>query len=65
MMDPKRKGEIALAILKHRIGHEGIQLNPNSRRRLGNIARATGIPLVELKEFAREVTTEMIKECLR
>jgi len=54
-LSEKRKGEIAYMLLLYRAGKEGIFLNPNSCRELGNIAKAIGVPHEELKEFVREV----------
>jgi len=62
MMDERRKGEIALALFKYRVGREGIRITPDARRELGNVAKATGIPLNELKEFIRLLIEEMLKE---
>lgn len=61
-MDEKRKGEIALALLKYRIGREGIRLTPNTKRELGNTAKETGIPQDELKEFGRILIEELLEE---
>lgn len=61
-MDEKRKGEIALALLKYRTRHEGIQLKPDIWRELGNVATKTGIPLIELREFMKDLIEELVKE---
>ena len=61
-MDEKRKGEIAMALLKHQLGREGIRLSPDLRRELGNVAKATGIPQDELKEFERILIEELLEE---
>ena len=61
-MDEKRKGEIALALLKYRIGREGIRLTPDFKRELGNVANAIGIPQDELKEFGRILIEELLEE---
>jgi len=61
-MDEKRKGEIALALLKYRIGREGIRLTPDIKRELGNVAKATGIPQDELKEFGKILIEELLEE---
>ncbi len=63
-MDEKRRGEIALALLKYRVGREGIRLTPDIKRDLGNVAKATGISLNELKEFVRISIREMLDEAL-
>ena len=61
-MDKKRKGEIAFALLKYRIGREGIRLTPDIKRDLGNLATAIGIPLDELKEFGKILVEELLQE---
>ena len=60
-MNERRKGEIALALLKYRVGREGIRLTPD-KRELGNIAQATGIPEDELKEFGRILIEDLLEE---
>jgi hypothetical protein len=64
-MDEKRKGEIALALLKYRMGREGIRLTPDIKRDLGNIAKKTGIPQNELKEFAKIFVEELLEETFK
>lgn len=61
-MDEKRKGKIAWALLKYRVFREGIRLTPDMKRELGNVAKATGIPLDELKEFGRILIKELLEE---
>ena len=63
-MDEKRKGEIALALLKHRTGREGIRilLHPDIKRDLGDIAKESGIPLDELKKFAKIFIEELLEK---
>ena len=61
-MDEKRKGEIAYKLLRFELQQDGIQLGPNQKRRLGNIAKSTGIPLAELKEFGKEISQELLEE---
>lgn len=63
-MDQHRKGEIAIAVLKYRLGEEGIRLNDGTRRRLGNIAKKTGVPKTELTEFASVILEEMKEQFL-
>ena len=62
-MDEKRRGEIALILLKNQIkkGEFGLA---DMKRKLGNIAKETGIPLEELEEFARIIVAELLKEVL-
>ena len=61
-MEGKRKGEIALVLLKYRMGREGIRLTPDVKRELGNVANATGIPQNELKEFLKIFVGELLEE---
>ena len=61
-MDEKRKGEIALVLLKYRMGREGIRLTPDIKRDLGNVAKETGIPQDELKEFVKIFVEELLEE---
>ncbi|PIS39957.1 MAG: hypothetical protein COT32_02275, partial [Candidatus Nealsonbacteria bacterium CG08_land_8_20_14_0_20_36_22] len=60
-MDEKRKGEIALVLLKYRMGREGIRLTPDIKRDFGNIAKETGIPQDELKEFVKIFVEELLE----
>lgn len=54
-MDPKKKGEIALAILRDKARKEGIRVFPDAfERDLGNLSSATGISKNELKKFYEE-----------
>jgi len=62
-MDEKRKGEIALVLLKYQIRRGEIRF-ADAKRKLGNIAKETGIPLDELKEFTRIILAEFLKEVL-
>jgi len=64
-MDEKRKGEIALALLKYRMGREGIRLTPDIKRELGNVVKETGIPQNELKEFGRILIEEILEETFK
>ena len=61
-MDKNRQGEIARAFLKYRMGREGIRLSPDFKRDLGNIAKGTGIPQDELREFERILIKELFEE---
>ncbi len=60
-MDDKRKGEIALAVVKYRLIQTGIHLN-SIKRDLGNISQSMGISSDELMEFAEFVTRELVDE---
>lgn len=61
-MDEKRKGEIALILLKYRMARSNLRLGPDFKRELGNVAKATGISLDELKEFGRIIIEELLDE---
>ena len=61
-MNEIRKGQIALALLKHYLGRKGIRLGSNMKRELGNVAKATGIPLRELEEFGKLLIEEILEE---
>jgi len=45
--------EIALIIVTHEISHEGIRLNAELKRHLGNKAKSMGIDVEELWQFYR------------
>ena len=61
-MDEKRKGEIALALLKYKWVREGVRLTPDIKRDLGNVAKEAGIPLDELKEFMKIFIEEFLEK---
>jgi len=62
-LDEKRKGEIALALLRYDLTQNEIKLNPNDiNRRLGNAAKATGITIEELREFSRSLIEELVEK---
>jgi len=63
-MEKGRRGEIALALLKYQIAHEGIRLGPDTKRELGNTAKFTKISIDELKEFSKELIEETLAEIL-
>jgi len=63
-MDKQREGEIALAILQDQVMEEGLKL-AGLKRRLGNIAARTGIPIEELKQFVRLGVNELIEKVLK
>lgn len=64
-MDEKRMGEIAVARIRYQMRSEGFRLTPHYSRELGNIAKATGIPLDELKEFDRILVEELVEDTFR
>jgi len=57
-------GEIALALTKYRLRRGDLRLQ-NMKRELGDIAKATGIPLAELKEFGKIVVGELVEEAFK
>ncbi len=61
-MDEKRRGEIAIALLKYQAGRKGIRLSPGFTKELSNAAKRTGISQDELKEFARLLLEELIAD---
>ena len=63
-MQEKRKGEIAVSILKYWIGRDGIRLNPSLKREIGNVSQQTGISQFELREFVRTIIAELVEEAL-
>ena len=64
-MDPKCQGEIAVLLLKHIVRKKGIYLSPDDKREIGNIAKEIGIPVEELKQFAKPIVQELLDECLK
>ncbi len=58
----KRKGEIAYLYLKHLLKEDGLEIDRHFRRRIGNIAKQTGIPFPEALEFATELATDLLTE---
>ncbi len=61
-IDEKRRGEIALAYLKHLLKSDGFEIDQHFRRRVGNISKQTGIPFGELLEFSTETASEILAE---
>jgi len=57
-------GEIALALIRHRTRLKGIDtLRPNEvNRKFAKTAKATGIPIEELKVFLRLLIDEALDE---
>ena len=62
MLDEKRKGEIALKLLKMRIRMDGIRLGKNTRREVGNSAKEIGISFEEAIEFMEDLAKELMME---
>ncbi len=63
-LSKERKGEIAVSLLKHLTKTEDLRLN-SLKRELGNRAAAIGVPIDELKEFAKLMIAEATEEALR
>ncbi len=59
ILDEKRKGEIAYKVLLYKAKKEGVTIGQTTKRALGNVAKALGIPIEELMEFAREAMEEL------
>lgn len=62
-MNEKRKGEIALKVVKFLIRKRGVRLSPDSMREVGNISKETGVPVEELNQFAKPLIQELLDEC--
>lgn len=62
-MDEKRKGEIALIILKYRVSREGTRLE-DLKKALIDVSKESDVPLPELEEFAKIFFQELIDEKL-
>lgn len=63
-MTKERMGEIALALLKYQVEDEGIHISKKNSRKLGIVAKETGVPLAELKRFQRILIDEQLEEIL-
>ena len=62
MLTTERKLEIATAMLKYITRKRGIHLTENTRRELGSAAKAMGIPVEEVREFAKPLIQELLDE---
>lgn len=62
-MDPTRQGEIALKLVKYLMHKRGVTLSQENMREFGNIAKATGVSVQELKQFAKPLVQELLDEC--
>ena len=59
-----REGEVATLVLKHFLRARGMALlQPNSRE-LSAIAKETGVPIQELKDFMKPIVQELVDEAL-
>jgi hypothetical protein len=61
-LDDKRKGELAYVFLKYTMKERGFELDQSFRRRIGNIAKQTGIPFPEALTFATDLAKEILVE---
>ena len=60
-MTDVRKGQIAYALLKYRMGKEGVPLNREElQRSVGNIAKAVNVDSAELIEFTEITVRELV-----
>ena len=61
-MTDQRKLEIATGLLKYILRERGVHLTQNTARELGNAAKAIGVPLAELQEFAKPLVQQLLDE---
>jgi len=61
-MDEKRKGELAILILKHKLRQKGLRLTPNLKREIGNEAKSIGVDVGEAVEFVEIIIRELVEE---
>jgi hypothetical protein len=61
-MDPKRRGEIALKVVKLLMRKRGVTLSQNNMREFGNLAKEVGVSVEELKQFAQPLVQELLDE---
>lgn len=63
-MDAKRQGEIAVVLFRLHLRKKGVKLSRSKMREFGNMAKATGVTVEELKEFFRPFVQEVVDDCL-
>lgn len=63
VLDERRQGEIALKILRYMLRREGVRLSPDRMRDLGNLSKEIGVPIEELKQFAKPLVQELVDDC--
>ncbi len=64
-MTKERRGEIAVLILKNQVRRDGIRMKEEGgrlQRELPNQAAAIGVPVDELKLFARHMLQDIFNE---
>lgn len=62
MLSTERKLEIATAMLKHIMRKRGVHITGETRREIGNAAKAMGIPVNEVVEFAKPLVQDLLDE---
>jgi hypothetical protein len=62
VLTTERKLVIATAMLKYIFRKKGVHLTENTRRELGGAAKAMGIPVEEVREFAKPLIQELLDE---
>ena len=63
-MEDRRMEQIALALIKYKISHDGIRINPNIKRIVGNVAKSTGISQKELYGFGKMLLVDFVEKNL-
>ena len=64
MPDEKKMGEIAIKLLKYRLirGEDSIRASEFLVRNIDAISKEMGIPIDDLKEFVKEIISEVVDE---
>lgn len=62
-LSERDKGEIALKLVKYLMRKRGLTLSQDNMREFGNVAKAIGVPIEELKQFAKPLAQELLEEC--
>ena len=63
-MDPKRQGEIALALVRALASREDIDKLLDISQRFGQVSSVTGIQVAELGIFTQLIVGELVRERL-
>lgn len=58
-MNDKRKGEIALLVLRNQLQKEGVRIGNNTKREIGSTAKELGIDIKEMTEFVQVMAREI------
>ena len=61
-LSAEREGEIARAFYKQHLLDEGFFMDGNMRRRVGNIAKQSGVSYEEAIEFSAKVLSEIVAD---